>query len=458
MGGSTAIATTGGATARVTATLPAATGGSTALSTSTGATGGKTTIITTPKGGATSGGSAGSTAHVPTPPSATAKFPFPQNRQSSNCVYPASYSNDDVKALYTKWKADLVTADGAGAGNFRVKRPKEPGLEVNSSVSEGIAYGMIIAVYMDDQTLFDGLWKYWLSHTWTYVPVGGGGGTPTNLMNWYILADGNPGTQNGKPSLGAATDADEDAAWALVMADRQWGGKGTLSKTYLQSAKDLLADIWKYEILDGKLPKNGSGWGDWKDLNISYFAPSEYRVFAKVSGEAGWLSGVVPTVYETIKRNLTEARGNQANGLVPAWSNSDGGDITATDRPKHYQYDSCRTPFRIGIDFCLNGEPLAKDYVAKTSSFFSKEGASKISTGYELNGTKKPEFAGLSSSFVGPAGVGAMHSATYQTFVNDVYALIKANDMNVGGLYYDESWAMMTILFLTGNYLDYTAY
>ena len=40
-----------------------------------------------------------------------------------------------------------------------------------------------------------------------------------------------------------------------------------------------------------------------------------------------------------------------------------------------YQYDSCRTPFRIGLDWCWNGEPRAQAYVALTSAFFSAIGA-----------------------------------------------------------------------------------
>ena len=62
-------------------------------------------------------------------------------------------------AAFNQWKTDTVTTNGAG-GFRRVQRPAEPGLEANSTVSEGIAYGMLIAVYMGDQALFDGLWKY----------------------------------------------------------------------------------------------------------------------------------------------------------------------------------------------------------------------------------------------------------------------------------------------------------
>ena len=404
-------------------------------------------------GGSSGGGpvGAGGASRGPTPASATAKFPFPQNRQSANCVYPTGYRNEDVQAIYDKWKADLVTSDGAG-GFRRVKRPAESGLEVNSTVSEGIAYGMMIAVYMNDQPLFDDLWKYSLAHSWN----------GTILMNWYIGSSGDLGSN---PSgLGAATDADEDMAWALVMADKQWGGQGSLSKSYLDSAKQLLNDIWGNEIHEGKLPKNGSSWGDWNSLNISYFAPAYYRVFAKVTGKAEWGTDVVKCVYDTIQSNLTSGNGNQSNGLVPAFSNSTGGDaqVAPGQSPlKHnYQYDSCRTPFRIGLDACLFNDSQAKAYVDKTSAFFSGIGAANVKDGYDLNGSPQPEFPdkymGRSAAFIGPAAVGAMHSSQYQSFVDDAWNLLKPNNLWCGGQYYDESWTMLSMLMLSGNFLDYT--
>jgi endo-1,4-beta-D-glucanase Y len=395
----------------------------------------------------------------PTPASATSKFPFPQNRQSPNCIYPTGYRNEDVLAIYQQWKNDLVTSDGAN-GFRRVKRPAEAGLEVNSTVSEGIAYGMLIAVYMDDQPLFDDLWKYALAHSAKAGSPGMAPNTQTILMNWYIGADGNTG--HDPDGNGAATDADEDMAWALVMADKQWGGQGSLSKSYTDTSKQLLNDIWMFEIQDSKLPKNGSGWGGWNSLNISYFAPAYYRVFAKVTGKGEWGNEVVKTVYETIQGNLTEGNGNQSNGLVPAFSNSTGGDAESSNGPlKHnYQYDSCRTPFRIGLDACLFNDNDAKTYVAKTSGFFAGLGAANVQDGYELNGMPKPEFPdkymGRSAAFIGPAAVGAMHSSQYQTFVDDAWKLLLPNNMWCGGQYYDESWTMLSLLMMSGNFLDYT--
>jgi endo-1,4-beta-D-glucanase Y len=415
----------------------------------------------------TSGGSAGMAGsggtppmRGPTPPSATSKFPFPQNRESPNCTYPVGYMNEDVKTVYDAWKRDLVTSDGSG-GFRRVKRPAEHGLDQDSTVSEGIGYGMIIAVYMDDQPLFDDLWKYEQLHTWQFQPQGGGA-QQTSLMNWYILKDGNIGSDG----TGAATDADEDMAWALVMADKQWGGQGSLSKSYLDTAKQLLGDIWKYEIDNNRLPKNGSSWGNDSSLNISYFAPAYYRVFAKVTGEQRWGKDVVDYIYQVIGQNLNDQNGNATNGLVPAFSQANGSPASVGPGQSglafNYQYDSCRTPFRIGLDACFTHEQRALDYVAKTSGFFSGIGAAKIVDGYELNGTPKPQypdgFGGLSAAFIGPAGVGAMHSSTYQAFINDVWGLLKPNNMWCGGQYYDESWTIMAMLMLSGNFLDYTQY
>lgn len=428
-------------------TPPAPSGGSGGAGTTSGGTGNASVAGQSGMGG--TGGSASPPLRGPTPASATAKFPFPQNRHSPSCTYPADYRNEDVQAVYEQWKTHLVTDKGAG-GFRRVQRVAEPGLAKGSTVSEGIAYGMMISVYMNDQPLFDDLWKYAKLHMWN----------GTLLMNWYIDENGELG-QN--PSgLGAATDADQDIAWALAMASYQWGGQGSLDKSYLDYAKQLIEDIWNHEIHDGKLPKNGSSWGDWNNLNISYFSPSYYRVFAKISGRAEWGSAVVETVYDTIEGNLTAENGNQQNGLVPAFSTATGGEAQTGGAPlkHHYQYDSCRTPFRIGLDACQFNEPLAKAYLAKTSQFFAGIGAANIKDGYELNGTPKPEFPdvfmGRSAAFIGPAGVGAMHSPQYQGFVNDVWKLLVPNNMWCGGQYYDESWTMLSLLVLSGNFLDYS--
>ena len=417
---------------------PASGGSSGAVASAAGSSG---------KGAAGSGGSAGSEVRGPTPAANGANFPFPQNRHSTYCSYP-NYRNAHVKAAYEKWKTDTVTADGAG-GFLRVKRPHDPSLEPNSTVSEGIGYGMLIAVYMNDQALFDGLWKY--EQLWLHTSGG--------LMDWYIRADG---TGRGENGAGAASDADEDMAWALLMADRQWGGKGSLGDSYLNIAKKQISQVYNTEIQDDKLLKPGDSWGGWSTVNPSYFAPSYYRAFAKATGNEKW-NDVLQTSYDTLAKSLNSSNKNMDNGLVPAWCTSDGAPnsgvfMNGPASPTNYQYDSCRTPFRIGLDYCQNGEPRAQSYVAKTSQFFAGVGAKKIVDGYNLDGTPQPQNqSGQSAAFVGPAVVGAMSSASFSPFVQEGYDGVATMNLLVGGDYYDESWTVLSLLMLSGNFLDYTA-
>jgi len=312
---------------------------------------------------------------------------------------------------------------------------------------------MLIAVYMgakDDQMLFDDLWRYSQAHL-----------NANGLMNWAITSGGMT------VGVGGATDADEDIAVALLMADKQWGSAGTLN--YLDLAKKQINNIWLHEIVDSKLAGPGDSWGPtnlWANINISYFAPAFYRLFKMVDSGHDW-DAVIKTTYDVITQSLTTMNGNLSNGLVPAWCASNNMMVSGSQAgPFNYQYDSCRTPFRIALDWCWFGEMRAKDYLTKTSSFFSGIGAANIVDGYELTGAKKVQFspatgtptiAQQSASFLGPAGVGAMVAGTYQTFVNDIYARVVPMQANVGGAYYDESWALMSLLMMTGNYLNYTA-
>ena len=95
--------------------------------------------------------------------------------------------------------------------------------------------------------------------------------------------------------------------------------------------------------------------------------------------------------------------------------------------PTYHQLDSCRTPFRIGQDYCWNADPRALTYLQKIDSFYAGVTVAAMVDGYDLNGTPHPQnvTAGgpRAASFVGPAGVGAMATgATYATLRDQAYA------------------------------------
>jgi len=328
-------------------------------------------------------------------------FPYATNGGLGSCVKPAgaSASAKFLVPAYNLWKKNFVSGD-------HVIRPENG----NDTVSEGIAYGMMISASMNDKDLFDKLYGYWKSHA-----------TAGSLMTWCIPAGGGSCSASG----GSATDADEDAAYALLQADKVFGGG-----TYKADALKMIGDIWTSDIDGGgtKLPKGGSNYGSPTGAitNASYFAPSFYKAF-KAAGDTHDWDGVVTAVYGAINGPLAGS-----NGLFPAWC---GSSCTAAasnggQNDLDYQYDSHRIPMRIGMDACFNGETKATTYTDKTTAFFATnanagaKGIGYIGDIYDPKTNNIVQGSGPNAaSVIGTAAVGAMASKN-QTFVNDAYQAV----------------------------------
>jgi endo-1,4-beta-D-glucanase Y len=338
------------------------------------------------------------------------------------CAYPANCNDDDVTYAWMKWKQAFVV--DAGGGTLRVKRPTNAG----DTVSEGIGYGMLAAVYVNDRATFDGLWAYARARL-----------DENGVMNWHYDAGG--GVLDGG---GGATDADEDIAFALVMADAQWGA----AAGYAAPAKQMIGNILAHEVESGSnVLKPGDRWGGSSQTNPSYLSPAYYRVFAAYTGDARWMA-VVDSSYALLAKCA-----NPSTGLVPDWCNADG----AAQRNSHYSYDACRTPWRIAVDACWNGEPRAQAYLSRVSTFFGKQGATGIRDGYALDGAPLGQSNAL--AFVGPAGAGAL-AGPASVLTRDAYTRVKAVTRLASGSgydYYNASWGVLSLLLMTGNLADLTS-
>jgi endo-1,4-beta-D-glucanase Y len=345
-------------------------------------------------------------------PANGANFPFPQHKLAASCGYPTSCKDDDVMTSWTTYKSKMIVTTGGGT---RVQRPENG----NDTVSEGIAYGMVFAVYMVDKTTFDGLWAY------AKARRNGNG-----LMNWHYDANGN------MAAAGAATDADEDMAFALIMADKQWGG-------YQSDATAQVNAILSHEV-DGSNMLHPDDSGGTSDENPSYFAPAYYRVFQSYTGQSRW-SQVIDSVYTVLNKCA-----NGTTGLVPDWCNPSSG---AAARSSHYSYDATRTPFRIAQDACWNNESRAVTYLAKVGAFFNGVGPTNIKDGYNLDGSVAGQY--VSPAFEGPAGASTMPSGTmYANFMQQIYtrtAVVAKAGTSSAYNYYNGSWALMTLMLMTGN-------
>jgi endo-1,4-beta-D-glucanase Y len=253
-------------------------------------------------------------------------------------------------------------------------------------------------------------------------------------------------------------------AWALVMADRQWGGRGSLSETYASAAARLIDAIFTTEVDRNEWPDMFLPGDDWRGRNVfnpSYFAPNQYRIFGRVTGNVGGWQRVIDEGYAIIARSLNEESGNSDNGLVPAWCDAAGKPVEAFPGAlQNYQYDSARTPFRLAQDWAFAREPRARALLARTSQFFAGIGAEHIVDGYALDGRpmpdpKSPPDNPGSAVFVACAAAGAMHDRAYRDFVDAAYERVRTGRLLARSRYYNHCWTVLGLLMLTGNLIEF---
>ena len=382
----------------------------------------------------------------------TAK-PFPQDSAMVGaCPKPTGASGKFLVDMYLRWKTRFVVTSG---NQSRVVRPENQ----NDTVSEGIGYGMLIAVYMGDRTLFDGLYAYWVAHP-------ANTGDSNTLMDWCVNGGGGNGsTGTSCNGDGSATDADEDVAWALIQAGKQWGG------TYAASALAMVKQIFAKDIDPTGIPRGGNQYLTPNPTNPSYFAPAYYRVFAGIDAGDNW-AGAITASYAGLKANAATFGG----GLVSAWCSGgcgtlagNQGSANAADDMK-YQYDAHRVPWRFGLDACWNSTSAnaadAKAFLLSNTNFFvskSTNGIGRVFDIYQMGGVVSSNGVPNSMSAVGTAGVGAMAnaatSATAKAFLDRAYRFIldasytsDPASASTGYTYFNATVGLLTALTMSGNF------
>ena len=231
----------------------------------------------------------------------------------------------------------------------------------------------------------------------------------------------------------------------------------------LDTAKRQIERVWECEVDHDRYPDMLLPGDDWRGRNVfnpSYFAPHQYRIFAEVTGNPGWLR-VIDRGYEIVFASLNAHSKNRENGLVPAWCDAAGTPVEAfPGAMTNYQYDSARLPFRIGQDWAAARDPRAHEYLKRVSAFFARLGADAIVDGYTLAGEPAPDPRAArpnpgSAVFVGAAAVGAMHDERYRAFIEAGYARVQSGTLLARSRYYNHSWTVLSLLMLSGNFLDF---
>ncbi len=402
----------------------------------------------------------------PDPGGVDVNYPFPQQFTYENgAIMPNHHSRDkmdnDVRAFYDYWKGEyLVSAgvDGEGNSLFRIALGHPGSENYGTTVSEGQAYGMIITALMAGhdpaaKTLFDGLWRFADKHSSEIDP---------RLMAWRVSQD-NP-EEGDKDS---AFDGDADIAFALLLADRQWGSNHEIN--YSRYAKTLIGAIYKSTIGPrSRLPMLG----DWVDVRgVKYsqytyrssdFMLANFRAFFRFTHKGRWKRVVKRSIKVT---QFIQKKYARKTGLLPDF-------IEPVSRSNHkprparsgflegendgnYSYNACRVPLRIGMDALLNNDRRSKGIVGKISKWakLTHEGnPHTVHAGYTLKGEAIPGSDDFSTAFVAPLGVAAMSVPSQQEWLNSIYEAVHQEHQD----YFEDSVNLLSLLVMTGNFWDPT--
>ena len=246
--------------------------------------------------------------------------------------------------------------------NGRVVRPRNN----DDTVSEGQAYALLMAAWLDDQETFDRCYRWTEEHLSRLRTHG------DHLLAWRWedgdVADWTP-----------ASDADEDYTYALLLAGVRWHSPTSDDLCpYYEKARWVAEDILRHETttIDGMLVLKPGTWGrDNEGLiwNPSYFAPAWYRTFYAFFKQREWLQ-LLDDGYTLLNTAATSVGESRGIGLVPNWCRIVKKEqmTKAEGFSSNHSWDAFRTAWRVCLDWRQFREDRAKDFLEVVDSAYTK--------------------------------------------------------------------------------------
>ncbi len=337
-----------------------------------------------------------------------------------------------VAEEYNEWKTNLVEACPNGQYRIKFDNPSQ-------TVSEGIGYGMLLAAYSADKDLFDGLWKYYQTHS-----------NQNGFMNWKIDGCSGVSGPNG------ASDADVDATMALVVAAIQW--PSSTSPNYTQDAITMINSVKDHEINQTNYTlENGDIWKP-ACRNPSYQPPGYFRVWKEFMSTNGQNQDAFWDLCIQGTENLLTTNAHANTGFPSNWSNPDGqlnsscsGSGTSSTG---FGYDAIRAPWRVATAELWYGTASLQTILNKQADFWiGIGGAGSVSGERNQDGSGGPgDHNGTFVGMCGAASLGAAYTPQRQNFVNAMYSenLAVKSAYNPG--YFNNTLRLIGLFVQTGNF------
>jgi endo-1,4-beta-D-glucanase Y len=391
---------------------------------------------------------------------AGSQLPFGSHRQpyAAGTLRPSgppAQLDAQVLAVYRDWQAAFVRRD-CGAGHADHAHVISPDAD-HPIVGEAQGYGMVITALMAGadaaaQTTFDSMVRYVLAH-------------PSRHDRDLLAAeqDGDCTSVNGTDS---ATDADLDVAYALLLADRQWGRKGRFD--YHQLALARLKAIKRSEVDPATHLLRLGDWSAASGTLTTVSRPSDWiidhlRAFRRASGDRAW--DTIRAAHQSAIARMT-ARYAPRTGLLPDFvvdtdraPRPAAGRVLEDDRDGQFYWNACRVPWRLGADAVTSGDP-ASVRAARTITTWIRRATGgdpdRVSTGYTLAGEA---LGGRDSgAFFAPFAVAALVPPALdadrggaQAWLDALWRRMVATVVRPDG-YYAASVRLQSMLVASGNY------
>ncbi len=315
----------------------------------------------------------------------------------------------------------------------------------NDVRTEGMSYGMMMAVQMDNQEIFDRLWKWTKTYMWH------DSGEYKGYFAWSCKLDG---TRNFQ---GPAPDGEEFFAMALLFASKRWGDREE-PFNYSEQAKDIL-----YEVIH-KGEEGNPGYPMWNRENKlikfipevefsdpSYHVPHFYELFSRWGNPEDsdfWAEAAKAS------REYLHKACHPVTGLAPEYAHYDGTPETSRGHGDFFS-DSYRVALNIGLDYeWFKADEGQKDIANRIQNFFINIDREDF-TKYTIDGKplEKPEYVhdvGLiaTNAAASLAADGPAAKSSVERFWNTP---LRTDERR----YYDNCLYFFALLALSGRYRIY---
>lgn len=259
----------------------------------------------------------------------------------------------------------------------------------NDVRTEGMSYGLMIAVQFDRKDIFDRLWRWgkkYMQHQ---------NGPLKGYFAWSCRTDGTCNAQ------GPASDGELYYVTSLIFASNRWGNDTGID--YLAEARNILDCSMQKAGMDRVAPFinleqklitfTPDPWGE-RFTDSSYHLPAFYEVWARWAddGRAGFWRECARRSREYLHRSI-----HPETGLNPDYNNYDG-TLLGSDRiiGDAFRFDSWRVPMNIALDYswaCEDAE-WQQEYGNRIQNFLYNQGIDTFVDQYNVDGTPVKEILG----------------------------------------------------------------